>query len=344
MEQKIVVFLKRASGLCVLPVLFLFLLTGNGGSVFAQEKGKKQVPDSLKIEKTDTTSIFLTDTTKKMKWETGGKAGITLSQAFLANWVAGGESSVSMIGTLHLFANKKKRYSNWANTLDLQLGFTGQGKVFRKTVDRMELTSERRIYLRKKWFYDYRLNFRSQMLPGYSSPDDTVVISNFMAPGYVFLTFGFDWHPVRGLTVLIAPLSGKFTIVADQALANRGAFGVVKATIDELTDIILTLGKNLKTEFGGYVKLYYKGNITSTTSVESRLELFSNYLHKPQNVDVNWEVLGKVKISEVFSVNLYTHLVYDDDIKQKVDDEGNVLVGPKLQFLEILGVGVTLKF
>ncbi len=336
--------IKYLIKLLIFPFLFMFLWLGNNEVSFSQEKGKKQAPDSLKMEKVDTTRIFLKDTTKTMKWERGGKAGLTLSQAYLSNWVAGGESSVSAIATLNLFANRKKLHSNWGNTLDLQLGFTGQGKVFQKSVDRVEFTSEKRIYLKEKWFYSARLNFNSQMLPGYNSPGDTVVISNFLAPGYVFLTFGFDWHPRKGHTLLLAPLSGKFTIVADQALANRGAFGVIKATLDEVTDIILTLGKNLKPEFGGYIRYYYQGKITPTTSLETRLELFSNYLHKPQNVDVNWEVLGKVKISEVFSVNLYTHMIYDDDIKQKVDDEGNVLVGPKLQFMEIMGVGLTLKF
>ena len=336
--------MKKLSQNIVLFILFVSLISGYAVNGFSQEKGKKQLPDSLKIEKVDTTRVFLNDTVHKIKWETGGKAGLTLSQAFLSNWVAGGESSASFIGTMHLFANQKKKYASWNNSLDLQLGFTSQGKKFRKTTDRLEMTTEKRIYLKSLWFYDARLNFRSQLLPGYSSPEDTAIISNFMAPGYVFLTFGFDWHPGRGHTLLLAPLSGKFTIVADQALANKGAFGVIKATIDELTDIILTLGKNVKYEFGGYIRYYYKGNVTKTTSLESSLELFSNYLHKPQNIDVNWEVLGKVKISEVFSVNLYTHMIYDDDIKQKVDEDGNVLIGPKLQFMELLGLGVSVKF
>ena len=143
---------------------------------------------------------------------------------------------------------------------------------------------------------------------------------------------------------MLAPLSSKMTIVADQALANKGAFGVIQATFDELSDIILTLGKNLKYEFGGYVIYAYSGSITKTTTLETKLELFSNYLKKPQNIDVNWEVLGRVKISEVFSVNLYGHLIYDDDIKMETDDEGNVLRGPKAQFMEIMGLGVTFSW
>jgi hypothetical protein len=258
--------------------------------------------------------------------------------------MAGGESSVTLAGNAGVHANLKKKKLVWNNSLDLHLGFVMQGHDFQKTVDKIDMLSERRRHIKGKWFTSSRLNFRSQMLPGYSDPGDSVMISNFMAPGYVFLTFGVDYHPWKGHTLLLAPLSSKFTIVADQALANRGAFGVIKATFDELTNIILTLGKNMKYEFGGYLIYAYAGSITKTTTLQTRLELFSNYLKKPQNVDVNWEILGKVKISEVFSVNLYGHFIYDDDIKMETDDEGNVLKGPKPQFMEIMGLGVTFSW
>ncbi len=326
-----------------LSTLFLFLFAVPAG--WSQEKTQKKAPDSLALKLPDTTTVFLPDTLKvDKKWETGGKAGLTVSQIWLANWMAGGESSVTLTGMARFYADLKKKHSVWNNSLDLHLGFVTQGKAFEKTVDKVDFLSENRRYLKGKWFYNGRLNFRTQMLPGYASAGDTVLISNFMAPAYVFLTFGVDYHPWKGHTLLLAPLSSKVTIVADQALANKGAFGVIKATFDELTNIILTLGKNLKYEFGGYITYAYTGHITETTTLQTRLELFSNYLHKPQNVDVNWEILGRVKISEVFSVNLYGHLIYDDDIKMKTDDEGNVLEGPRPQFMEIMGLGLTFSW
>ena len=330
-------------------VLFLFLLVLGflaQGAGWAQERSKTKMPDSLDLKLPDTTTVFLPDTVKvDRQWSTGGKFSTTVSQIFLANWMAGGESSVSLTGNLHLHAKMKKHRSVWNNSLDLRLGFVTQGKVFQKTVDKIDLLSERRGQLKGDWSSSVRVNFRSQMLPGYAPPPgDTVMISNFLAPGYVFLTLGVDYHPWKGHTFLLAPLSSKVTIVADQALANKGAFGVIKATFDELTNILLTLGKNLKYEFGGYLTYAYSGRITPTTTLATRLELFSNYLRKPQNIDVNWEVLGKVKISKVFSVNLYGHLIYDDDVKMETDDEGNVLKGPKPQFMEIMGLGLTITW
>ncbi len=314
--------------------------------MMAAGQEKVKMPDSLDLKLPDTTTVFLPDTVREHhRWESGGHFGLTVSQIFLANWMAGGESSVTLTGNFRLYANRKSHRAVWNNSLDLHLGFVTQGSRFRKTLDRIDLLSERRGMLSGDWYSSLRANFRSQMLPGYAAPPgDTVMISNFMAPGYLFLTLGVDYHPWKGHTLLLAPLSSKVTIVADQALANKGAFGVIKATFDELTNILLTLGKNLKYEFGGYITYAYSGKITSTTTLSTRLELFSNYLRKPLNIDVNWEVLGKVKISDTFSVNLYGHLIYDDDVKMETDDEGNVLKGPRVQFMEIMGLGLTFKW
>jgi len=50
--------------------------------LFSQDKGKKQLPDSLKMGKVDTTRVFRKDTTKTMKWEKGRKAVSIRSRAY----------------------------------------------------------------------------------------------------------------------------------------------------------------------------------------------------------------------------------------------------------------------
>lgn len=50
-------------------------------------------------------------------------------------------------------------------------------------------------------------------------------------------------------------------------------------------------------------------------TVYSRLDLYSDYLHKPLNIDVNWEVQVNMIINKWFSTTLTTNLMYDDDVK-----------------------------
>jgi len=76
------------------------------------------------------------------------------------------------------------------------------------------------------------------------------------------------------------------------------------------------------------------------------LNLFSNYLENPQNVDVDWETLITWKLLKFFTINFNTQLLYDDDTKTiEIDNNGNQIQhGPKVQFKEILGIGFNYSF
>ena len=100
-------------------------------------------------------------------------------------------------------------------------------------------------------------------------------------------------------------------------------------------------GKHLLSSFGANLKGEVKYEFLKNMTVYSRLDLYSDYLHKPQNIDVNWEVQINMAINKWFSTTLTTNMVYDDDIKI-VQKDGSK--GSRLQFKEVLGVGVQFNF
>ena len=140
-------------------------------------------------------------------------------------------------------------------------------------------------------------------------------------------------------------------IVNDQDLANSGAFGVEPASYDNMGNLLLK-GEKSKSEFGGYIRLIYskndfKNEFLKNVSFTTKADFFSNYLHNPQNIDVSWETQIAFRVNNYISVNINTHLIYDDDINIAIDNNGDGLTdqsGPRIQFKEILGVGVTYKF
>lgn len=80
---------------------------------------------------------------------------------------------------------------------------------------------------------------------------------------------------------------------------------------------------------------------------KTKLELFSNYLNNPQNIDVNWETLLSMKVNKYISATFSTTLIYDHDINIPVDKNNDGVVekaGPRVQFREVLGVGLSYKF
>ncbi len=299
----------------------------------------------------------VTDAEKKLKtqvadstdgWKTGGTVSLNLTQVSLTNWAAGGQNSISANGLLSLFAHYQKGNNIWENYLDLAYGTIKQGKNANwwKTDDKIDFTSKYGKKAFYNWYYAGLLNFKTQMTDGYNYPDDSTVISGLLAPGYLLGAIGMDYMPNDNFTAFIAPITSKITMVNNQTLADAGAFGVEAAEYDSLGNILAS-GKNVRTEFGGYMRFFYKKDIMENIGIQTKLDLFSNYIENPLNIDISWEVLISMKVNKYISATLSTHLLYDDDIDIAVDTNNDGItdkVGPRTQFKEVLGVGFSYKF
>lgn len=271
-------------------------------------------------------------------WKTGGVVSLNASQVSFTNWAAGGQNSISANSFVNLFANFKKNKMNWDNTLDLGYGKMRQGSendvVFYKTDDKIDFASKYGQYAFEHWYYSGLVSFKSQFDEGFKTVTDTVRISNFLAPAYLNLSIGMDYKPNDKFTLFISPVSGKITFVMDTLLSSAGAYGVEP-------------GENVRGEFGGYVKTQYKVELMKNITLTSKLDLFSNYLNNPKNIDVNWENLITMKINNFFSANIQYTMLYDDDVKIAYDsnDDGiNDRLGPRLQMKQLIGFGITYKF
>ncbi len=286
-----------------------------------------QVTDAEERIKTHTVDTIL-------GWKRGGVLGLNTSQTSLTNWSAGGQSSFAINGLVSLFARNKRENTLWENYLDIGYGTMKQQETgWIKTDDRIDFTSKYGIEANEKLYYAGILNFKTQMTPGYNYPNDSVKISDLFAPAYLLLALGMDYLPNPDLTIYLSPFTYRLTMVADDALADAGAFGVDP-------------GKHSKQEFGGYLRTMYKKDLMENISLQTKLELFSNYLKNFGSIDVSWETLISMKVNKLISATLSTHLLYDEDISiVKEDDSGNVTTyNSKVQFKEVLAVGFSLNF
>lgn len=280
-------------------------------------------------------------------WKTGGVFSASFTQVSLTNWAAGGQNAVSLNTILNVFANYKKGKMSWDNSLDLGYGFLQQGgQGVRKTDDNIDFTSKygRKVY--KDWYYAGLINFKSQMTAGYNYPNDSIVISNLLAPGYILGAIGMDFKPNKVFSMFLSPITTKMTIVRDQTLANAGAFGVDAAVKDTLGQIVAK-GKMFRAEYGGYIRVILTKEIMENANLQTKLELFSNYANNPENIDINWEILVAMKVNKYLSATISTQLKYDDDIEIAVDrnNDGKIDgMGQRLQIKEVLGIGLTVKF
>lgn len=267
------------------------------------------------------------------RWKTGGLFNLTFNQAALSNWATGGEpTALSLASSLYAYAFWKEGRHAWDNTINLALGgnyTTSQG--IRKTDDRIDLLSKYGYALSKNWFLSTLFNFRSQFAAGRAYPKDAppVLTSDFLSPAYILLSEGLNYKPNDNFSFFISPTTVRWLIVKDDSLSSVGAFGVDS-------------GKNVKTEFGAFASVAYAKKFSETVSYVGRIDFFSNYLHDPQNIDINMTNLLAVKVAEWLAITFQFNLVYDNDVRT-VNSDGTV-GGPKLQIQELFGIGISLKF
>lgn len=285
------------------------------------------------------------DTTKV--WDLGGVGTVNFSQVSLSNWAAGGRNSLSVLGILGLFANYEQGHNTWNNSLDLTYGFVKvEGRRVQKSDDKLEMNLKYGHKASEKWFYTGQFNLKTQLTPTYTITRDTLV-SSFFAPAYMLTSIGMDYKPNKKLSVFLSPFTGKFTVVQSQLLADRGAFGVKRAETDIEGNLIPGTGEHFRKEFGGYVNIRYRNEVMKNVILQTKLDLFSNYLRNPQNVDVALENLVNFKVNKFISASLFVHMIYDDDVKVNVDrnDDGKVDGrGPRLQMKQTLGIGLSYNF
>jgi hypothetical protein len=277
-------------------------------------------------------SISAQDTTSVAgPWKSKGMAGLNFSQVSLTNWAQGGESSYAMNLLSAFSLDYASGNSSWANSFDAGYGIQKIGdKEAGKTDDHIEIATRYGYKTSNNWNITGMLNLKSQFTKGYKlTTTDRILISDFMSPGYILLSVGMEYKPGDSFYASLSPVAGKMTVVMNDSLSAVGSFGVKP-------------GENIRSEFGGSVKIGLNKEIMKNVSLTTTLDLFSNYIDTPQNIDVSWKMLINMKVNEFLSANISTHLLYDDDINY-TDGEG-VNQGPRVQFKEIIGVGFSVKF
>lgn len=265
-------------------------------------------------------------------WKSKGNASLLFNQSNFSNWAAGGENNLSGNVGINYDLNYKKDDWTWDNKLMASYGLvkTNNSPFEKKTDDRLEFNSILGKKATGQWSYSAFLNFRTQFTKGYIYGTDEngqeirTENTDFMSPGYLTFGPGMLWTKDQNLKINLAPATSKLTFVnKDYTSApdyvNGSYFGV-------------DANKSMRYELGFYSSVYYKLNIMANVSAENILNLYSNYLEDPQNVDVDYTLNIVMKINKYLSTNFAFQAIYDD----------NAFRG--LQTRQVFGLGVNYGF
>ena len=275
-------------------------------------------------------------------WKFKTDISYLLSQGAISNWAKGGENNISSVLDVEsaLNYNNKETKVNSSTTARLALGLQASGKYdgIRKNLDILEINSKINHKAFGKFDLSGLFQFKSQFLPGYNYPNDSVKVSRFFNPATFIFGYGLEYKPDKNTSISFSPISYKGTFVPDTSI-NQTKFGIAE-------------DKRSKSELGAYLTIRSKLTLFDKVDMTNKIQLFSNFISKPQNVDVDWEMIATTSLNWFTDLRLNVHLIYDDNTLLPVFEDGEPVLGtdgnqkkaPMVQFKELLGVSFIFKF
>ena len=297
---------------------------------------------------------------KPQYWSNSLKTQINIGQTGLVNWAAGGDNTFSLQGFIDGNANWKKNGMFWNNRLQLDLGL-----LYSSSKPLLQ-TSNDRIYLESKWAfqtasssklnYTASFDFRSQFTDtpaAYVQDEDGVwkesgIKSGFLSPAYTNLALGIQWTPSNFFDINIAPLTGGFTIVTNEAL--RASYGMKELTAavknEEGAVITPATYKSALFQFGAQVKANFKLVLNKNLKYETQAVVFTDYIKpletKSAYFRINWDNAIDWQISRFVKCSFKTWLISDPNVTITKEDGSVAKRG--VQFKEFLSFNFTYTF
>ncbi|MBC6996169.1 DUF3078 domain-containing protein [Neolewinella lacunae] len=294
-----------------------------------------------------TASLFAQEEAPPQGWQRGAGLGLDFSQLLQINPKQGaGQNRLGFGGAANYFANYRMDRRSWESTAMWQFGVQrlGTGIIaqgsddripFQKAIDELRLNSKYGIQASdsSKLFWTANAGFLSQVTPTYQFPDlypgnfisdfvDSGVtpLSKFLAPATLTFSVGIDYKANENFSIFFSPISSKFIIVADDVIASRGVHGnPVSGTPNE--DGIYADFENVDAQLGALAQMKYADKFASDKATfTSTLNLYTNYLRNPENVDLDWVNALGYELFKNFQLNLLLNVFYDDDVLVQITD------------------------
>ncbi len=325
-------------------ILVLAIAALAGFGVYAQDDAQKAAAEAAAA--IAEAPIVEEPQPKPVYWTKSLMTNLNFAQTKLFDWAAGGNDNYTMTGYLDANANYAKDKMIWNNRLQVDYGFlySDDKPILQKVKDR--------IYFESKWGYEtpirhlsYSANFdfKTQIDNNYKYGTPNVATgeptkadwlsarelkSGLLSPAYSTLGIGLLWTPKSWISVNVSPLTGGFVIVQEESL--RKTYGM------ELLDDGVTY-RSSRFELGAQVKTDINFTVNDNLKYTTQLVLFSNYLHNPQNLRVNWDNKVFWKMAKFFTLTFSTNLIYDDTVLITNDEHPTGF--RTIQFKEFFEIG-----
>lgn len=248
-------------------------------------------------------------------WKTEGNVQLLFNQsAFNKEWTGGGNSSISSNLIFNYDINHRFNSLTWDTRILANYGVSKvkDDKFARKTSDRLEINSiAGKQMAATNWYFSYFLNFRTQFDKGFvfgETEEGEITrteTTNFLSPAYLQTGPGFMWKKSDELFINLAPATSRFIFVDDKFTSGPDYVDGQYFGVDK--------GKSLRFELGASLSGYAEFKLFENVTMENTMSLYSNYLDKPGNIDIDYLMNMEMDINKYITANILFQAIYDDN-------------------------------
>lgn len=269
-------------------------------------------------------SIFAQESEEKDKngWHKEGGISLMFNQAaFNNNWTGGGTTNYAANLKFNYDFNYRYNKLTVDNRVFADYGLTkNKGEEYRrKTNDRVELNTIVGTKVRDtNWYYSFFINFKTQFTDGYDYEKDAndalqrTRKTDFFSPAYLQFGPGMLWKKNDNFKVNISPFAARLTFV-DKKFTDVGNDPEAIAAFNEDKYFGVEANKTTNFELGASLNAYAKFDLVKNVKVENILALYSDYLDKPQNMNLDYTLNIVMKINDYMSANATFQAIYEEN-------------------------------
>ena len=262
-------------------------------------------------------------------WHKSVLFGLNFSQsAFSSNYSAGGISAIALGGNFDYKVEYNKAPLDFTSELALLYGISkNKGQGSRKTNDRIFWDNKIASQLSKHWFFFGSLTFESQFDKGFNYTTDSVgrsvsqLISNFMSPGYLTESVGFEFKPSKFFDLRLGTGTARQTFVLDTTIYHN-----------QPSNYGVPIGKRVLNELAFQAVAVFDKDLSKTTHLNARYALFVPYQQGISYTSHRVDAVFTSKVSRLIAFTVNGTFLYDKN------------TSPKVQGTEGLALGVVYKF
>ena len=291
----------------IILIIFCFLMPFGGNSQSTSKPLPKSLPEQF--------------------WKWTNEYSLSGNQSYFSkNWKSGGVNNLAGNTVYITKGLYKKKNMSAAFTGDFRFGLQKNvvDSFTRKTQDLIYLDGNYSHEINQRWMGFGSLNLVSQFGPGFDYANRRKFVSSFLAPGYLTEAIGFQYKKAQILNARFGLLAMKQSLVINEEVYGQ-------------TDSVrygVTKGEHVRNEVGMQLQVSFDKEIIKQLTFKGRYQGFVSYqqIAKPKVFDHRFDILLTYKINKWLS---FTGSII---ILRDIDQD------PKIQFSQVLGLGLNYKF